>query len=61
MIFSVLKTCRNGKLALQMPPGNDNGGIFFILRAQLPKDHKVYPVHNWGDNFDLFDKGGRLK
>ena len=19
---------------------------------------QVYPVHNWGDNFDLFDKGG---
>ena len=22
---------------------------------------QLYPVHNWGDNFDLFDKGGRLK
>ena len=20
---------------------------------------QVYPVHNWGDNFDLFDKGGK--
>ena len=19
----------------------------------------IYPVHNWGDNFDLFDKGGK--
>ena len=22
-------------------------------------EEKIYPVHNWGDNFDLFDKGGK--
>ena len=59
MILSALKTCRNGKLASQMPSGNENS-IFFILRAQIPKDCKVTYTNPVCDYIPLKDDPYRV-